>query len=115
MSFGRDQEMDRRQTERVMRGERPPVDTSDHKMNWLGHKAGYGTAVLDEMLTRGATVKEMEDVRGAVREHLRHLEEVHGLHLVTLVESAGSSEYIYRFSKTQRSPSRHFFKTSKHG
>jgi uncharacterized protein YceH (UPF0502 family) len=114
MSFDRDQKMDRRQTERVMRGERPPVDLSDAKMNWLGHKAGYGTAVLDEMLIRGATVKEMSDVRGAIRQHLRHLEKEHGLNLVSLGGTAGSPEARYRFSKQQEFPSKHFYKAFKH-
>ena len=77
MSFDREQETDRRQTERVMRGERPLTDSTDNRRNWLGHKIGDGTARLDKMMLRGATIKEMEKVRGAVKEHLRHYERIH--------------------------------------
>ena len=50
--------------------------------NWLGHRAG--AAAIDTLLLTGATLEEMEFNRGAVREHLRHLEKEHGLNVVNI-------------------------------
>ena len=110
MSFDREQETDRRQTERVMRGERPLTDSTDNRINWLGHKIDDGTARLDKMMLRGATIKEMEKVRGAVKEHLRHYESIHGLHIETVDIHEGDGAYLYRFATNQASSSRLFSK-----
>ena len=57
------------------------MDRSKHqpegKDNWLGHTRG--AACIDEKLLEGATMAELAQCRGAVREHLRHLEAEHGL------------------------------------
>jgi|GEM_PF-5637939 len=45
--------------------------------NWLGHTGG--AACIDEKLLDGATMNELSECRGAVTEHLRHLELEHGL------------------------------------
>jgi hypothetical protein len=58
---------------RISRGE--PV--SQAQPNWLGHT--NATAQLDVLLLWGAPKSMLEETRGAVDEHLRHLREVHGI------------------------------------
>ena len=54
----------------------------DRGKNWLGHRKGSGAARLDELLTRGATMAELEEVRGGVYEHLKHLRDKFGIQYV---------------------------------
>ncbi|MEY4483443.1 MAG: hypothetical protein RL693_895, partial [Verrucomicrobiota bacterium] len=57
-----------------LRGQQPS-DT-----NWLGHRKDSGAARLDELLSRGATMDELEQVRGGVRSHIHHLREKWNIH-----------------------------------
>ena len=50
--------------------------------NWLGHRLHSGAERLDDMLLKGATMAEMEAVRGSVNSHLFHLKADHGLETV---------------------------------
>ena len=47
--------------------------------NWLGHQEDSGATQLDELLSRGATMDELGQVRGGVHEHIRHLREKWGI------------------------------------
>jgi hypothetical protein len=49
----------------------------DTRPNWLGHRAK--TADLDKAMVLGATMDELSEIRGAIRNHLDHLRLEHGL------------------------------------
>ena len=53
------------------------LEILDQIPNWLGHSAG--SARLDKLLVLGATFTELENIRGAIKEHFRHLRDEHGL------------------------------------
>lgn len=73
---------------------RPPQDG----INWLRHQVGQGTANIDDLLLKGATMSELKNAgRGAVNEHLHHLQKEHRL---TIIEEDGK----YRFADKQLKP-----------
>jgi len=45
--------------------------------NWLGHT--HGSSRLDKALVKGATMKELKKIRGAIQQHFDHLRIEHGL------------------------------------
>ena len=69
---------DKRATARVMQlaasGQKGELDVSP---NWLGHTRG--SARLDKALIKGATMKELLAIRGAINSHFDHLRIEHGL------------------------------------
>ena len=77
MSTNRNKREDRDRTkEQILK---PDSLSPEPGLNWLGHKTTSGAATLDTLLLKGATMSELKKVRGAVNEHLRHLENEHGL------------------------------------
>jgi hypothetical protein len=86
MSSNRDVDHDRAVTQEVLDGHHKVADGSTnslgHETNWLGHELGSGAARIDELLLTGATMSQMAEARGAVKEHLRHLREEHGLPII---------------------------------
>ncbi|MEY4340518.1 MAG: hypothetical protein RL541_22 [Pseudomonadota bacterium] len=60
--------------ELVRHGQRDELDASP---NWLGHTRRANK--LDKALINGATMKQLEDIRDAINEHLLHLRVEHGL------------------------------------
>ena len=78
MSFNRDKALDRAKTKEQLENRVEPTG----RTNWLGHAVGKGTAVLDVMLLDGATMEEMQAQRGAIAEHLTHLQVEHGLPII---------------------------------
>jgi len=81
MTVNRNKRQDRERTKELI--QKPGTLSPEAGMNWLGHKTTSATATLDSMLLRGATMSELKKVRGAVREHIRHLEQEHGLSITT--------------------------------
>jgi hypothetical protein len=69
---------DRRATSRVMQlaasGQMGELDVTP---NWLGHTRG--SARLDKALIKGATMKKLKAIRGAIQQHFDHLRIEHGL------------------------------------
>jgi hypothetical protein len=69
---------DKRATTRVMQlaasGQKGELDVTP---NWLGHTRG--SARLDKALIKGATMKELKTIRGAIQQHFDHLRIEHGL------------------------------------
>lgn len=47
--------------------------------NWLGHTRG--SARLDKALVKGATMNELNAIRGAITQHFDHLRIEHGLEI----------------------------------
>ncbi|MBI3839829.1 MAG: hypothetical protein HY288_18050 [Planctomycetia bacterium] len=80
MSVNRDQGRDLMRTRDVLSGG-PRADDDNANKNWLGHHFGSGAAKIDELLLEGVTRERLEKEagRGAIREHLYHLEKEHGL------------------------------------
>ncbi|CAK6715043.1 Putative restriction endonuclease [Vibrio harveyi] len=60
--------------------------------NWLGHKLGAATHLLDLALLRGATMTELDDIRGGAITHIEHLKSEHGI----TVEFNGSKYKIVK-------------------
>ena len=84
MTKKRDINIDRRRTAELL------LDVANGEMegaiakNWLGHTGG--AEEVDFLLLCGTTLERMEKSRGAVREHLNHLRDEHGL---TVTEVTG--------------------------
>ena len=89
MTFNRNITVDRQNTvallAEVANGGPPTSDVP----NWLEHRGG--NAAIDAELLWGTTKAQMRTHRGAVNEHLRHLNVEHGL---TVIERNG----IYRLA-----------------
>ena len=51
--------------------------------NWLGHRSFSGAAEVNQLLLHGATIEELVNTkrttRSSVEQHLKHLENEHGL------------------------------------
>lgn len=73
MSTRRNKQADREATRQILL--RPQKDTGGK--SWLDHGGGAGR--IDYQLLTGTTLERMRRERGGVGEHLRHLEEEHGL------------------------------------
>lgn len=80
MSTNRHIRKDQANTEALINGKE--LDQRDSKTNWLGPRISSGAAGIDQLLLKGATLERLERERGAVNQHLRHLELEHGLHVV---------------------------------
>jgi hypothetical protein len=78
LSTNRDRELDRQRTREVLRGG-SRADGSGGR-NWLGHTKG--AARVDELVVDGTTLAELEEARGGVENHLRHLRVEHDLPVV---------------------------------
>ncbi|KJV38121.1 hypothetical protein [Acinetobacter brisouii] len=73
MTFNRNKPTDRAATNNLLNN----IPNLKNKPNWLGHRGG--NAEIDYELLSGTTMQSMQKHRGAVKEHLRHLEKEHGL------------------------------------
>jgi hypothetical protein len=82
MTTNRIIDSDQHETARVLqlvgRGNNGDIDAPP---NWLGHT--LGSAKLDRALLNGATMKELEAIRGAIQNHFDHLRIEHGLEIVS--------------------------------
>ncbi len=77
MTVNRNKRQDRERTkEQILY---PNTLSPEVGSNWLGHRTTSKASTLDTMLLNGATMPELKKVRGAINEHLRHLELDHGL------------------------------------
>ena len=96
MSSNRNKYHDRKQTVECIKGLRSSLKRGRKTAveNWLGHKRESKASKLDEMLLLGASLAELQKVRGGVSSHLHHLRTEHGL----IIEH--SSGY-YRFALHQ--------------
>jgi len=81
MTVNRNKRQDRESTKELI--QKPGTLSPEAGVNWLGHKTTSAASILDSMLLRGATMSELRKVRGAVREHIRHLEHEHGLSITS--------------------------------
>ena len=75
MSRNRNLAKDRAETARLIQS----PNRSHTTPNWLGHRGGAGK--IDNRLLDGATRSELDKLRGAVEQHLKHLRDSHGLHV----------------------------------
>jgi hypothetical protein len=81
MTVNRNKRQDRERTiEQILK---PVTLSPEIGVNWLGHRTTSKASTLDAMLLHGTTITEMEKVRGAVENHIRHLEQEHGLTIKT--------------------------------
>ncbi len=81
----RDKKLDRQETAaRIL----DPALRERGGKSWLGHRGGAGE--IDFLLLDGATREEMEQKRGGVKEHLKHLRDEHGL---VVREEAGRYQF----------------------
>jgi hypothetical protein len=96
MSRNRNKYQDRRATVECIKGLRSSLKRGRKSAaeNWLGHKRENRASKLDEMLLLGASLAELEKVRGGISSHLHHLRVDHGL----VVERSGD---FYRFALQQ--------------
>lgn len=81
MTANRNKDTDRLATARVLRlsGQAQLLEL-ETVPNWLGHSAA--AAELDKFLILGADMRDLEDIRGAVPEHIAHLRKEHGLTII---------------------------------
>jgi hypothetical protein len=78
MTANRNKDTDRLATARVLRlPSQAQIMELDTVPNWLGHSSA--AAELDKFLILGATMRDLKDIRGAVPEHIAHLQKEHGL------------------------------------
>jgi hypothetical protein len=81
MTVNRNIDSDRRATSRIMElvrhGHKGELDVTP---NWLGHTRGANK--LDKALINGATMKQLEAIRGSIQNHIDHLRIEHGLIIV---------------------------------
>ena len=96
MSRNRNKYQDRKATVECIKGLRSSLKRGRKTSaeNWLGHKRESKASKLDEMLLLGASLAELEKVRGGISSHLHHLRVEHGL----VVERSGA---FYRFALKQ--------------
>jgi hypothetical protein len=95
MSAGRNTDQDRERTLAVLSAvSGGPIDGTTVP-NWRGHTKG--AAALDGLLLCGTTMARMRKLRGAVREHLDHLQDEHGL---SILETNG----VYRLAVLSAQP-----------
>lgn len=96
MSRNRNKYQDRKATVECIKGLRSSLKRGRKPFaeNWLGHKRESKASKLDEMLILGASLGELEKVRGGISSHLHHLRAEHGL----VVERSGA---FYRFALKQ--------------
>ena len=87
MTFNRNIDQDRQATTALLTDVSNGGQLPANRPNWLGHRGG--NAEIDAALLWGITMEQMQTCRGAVDEHLRHLNVEHGL---TVIERNG----IYR-------------------
>lgn len=76
MSKNRNKIQDRNKTKDIMQSN---IQKSENGKNWLGHSDDSKAACLDTMLLNGTSMTAMKNVRGAINEHIWHLENEHGL------------------------------------
>jgi len=81
MTVNRNKRQDRERTKELIL--KPGTLSPEAGVNWLGHKTTSAASTLDSMLLRGATMSELKKARGAVQEHIRHLEHEHGLSITS--------------------------------
>ena len=78
MTTKRQIDSDRRATTRIMQlvaaGQKGELNVTP---NWLGHTRG--SARLDKALIKGATMKELKAIRGAIQQHFDHFRIEYGL------------------------------------
>lgn len=80
MTTNRNIDADKLETVRVLQlVGRGTTDDANDPPNWLGHT--QGSAKLDRALINGATMTELEAIRGAIDEHFLHLRKEHGLEI----------------------------------
>ena len=80
MSVNRDKELDQDTTKLILMGSAPETHYNQIKgINWLGHRLDSDAHKLDLALLEGATLPELKKIRGAVHEHVQHLENEHGI------------------------------------
>ena len=78
MTSKRNKDHDREETGKLILAQNRPEYPGGP--NWLGHGKNRGAcAMIDYMLLDGATRNELENLRGAIDEHLHHLKSEHGL------------------------------------
>ena len=77
MTFKRNKATDLMNTKALLSNPAMQASQRNVKPNWLGHSKG--NAGIDYELLNGTTMAKMLQYRGAVREHLAHLEKEHGL------------------------------------
>lgn len=82
MSVNRNKSKDRANTRKLMKDPGNDClykDPGDEGKNWLGHSFKAKTSELDGKLLLGASIEELENIRKAIPQHIRHLEREHGL------------------------------------
>ena len=90
MSSNRNTYTDQQETNAILQSGNQSSQKVQTRPNWLWHTRGC--ANIDTVLIQGATVEEMENYRGSVKEHIRHLRVEHGLNIVEV-------NGVFRFSK----------------